>query len=564
MVEKRKTRSAGVLAHITMLPGQYGCGTLGQSAYDFCNWLASMGFSAWQVLPLQPPAAGNSPYTAFSAFARNPLLLDPELLAEEGWISTDDCRSLQVVDEYVSDFDAASARIVTIRSLVSLPELPENWLETLPTGNDAFDAWVTQEWDWLAGYCKYMALRECFDYAHWWHWPAPYRDGKGAMPAPWKPIHHPFHRHGDGKKLKKRSGVFAVMPRWSAPSSKTIEENARWHAWLQWQLSIQWNNLHEYAQGKGIRIIGDMPIYVAPDSADVWANRRLFRMVQPSGWKTHVERAWFSEVAGVPPDYFAEDGQLWGNPLYNWGQMAQDGYRWWIRRVQVALADFDAVRIDHFRGFANYWAVPATAKTAKSGAWQPGPGVALFQAIEKVLPNPAIIAEDLGDIDEPVRKLLHDTGYPGMRVMQFAFLSQEDNLHLPHNYPENTVAYTGTHDNNTLLGWLWEITPQQRQFVVQYCGIQPEEWKQGGALAPGVRAVARALWQSPAALAVVPIQDILGYGADTRMNVPGVAHGNWRIRFTQEALDSADVEGWRCLNEVFMRIPCEQELAVDE
>ncbi|MGN1097472.1 MAG: 4-alpha-glucanotransferase, partial [Clostridia bacterium] len=321
-----------------------------------------------------------------------------------------------------------------------------------------------------------------------------------------------------------------------------LSEDIRLFTYIQYLFFRQWEDLRSYARERGVGIIGDLPIYVAMDSADVWADPRAFQL---------DERNVPAEVAGVPPDYFTADGQLWGNPLYDWDAMKKDGYSWWVRRIENSLRLYDAVRIDHFRGFSAYWEVPVD-KSAKFGEWKKGPGMDLFSTLAKAHPNAAIIAEDLGDIDDDVIKLVKDSGFPGMGVMQFAYISDEDNPHLPHNYTKNTVAYTGTHDNNTILGWLWESNPGSRQYALDYCGFTGD-WGVGGPESPVIRCILRTLWRSGAAVTIVPIQDLCGFGGDCRMNKPGVADGNWNFRVTKEALDSIDAAGIRGITELYRR-----------
>lgn len=306
---------------------------------------------------------------------------------------------------------------------------------------------------------------------------------------------------------------------------------------IQYEFFTQWSEIREYANQKGIRIIGDIPIYVSLDSCDVWSNRRQFYL-NDDGMP--------SKVAGVPPDYFSEEGQLWGNPIYNWSEMKNDGYRWWQDRIAQMSEMFDAVRIDHFRGIEAYWAVPGTAVSAKEGKWEKGPGMELIEAIKKAAGNTEIIAEDLGDITPEVYQLVKESGFPGMRVFQFGFLSEEDSSHRPHNYPENCVAYTGTHDNNTLLGYLWELDDSTRARMLEYCG-HTGHWESG------CRSIIRTMMGSHARLVIMPIQDLLGYGSDTRLNIPGKTDGNWAYRITKEQLDGIDREYFRRLNRIYSR-----------
>jgi 4-alpha-glucanotransferase len=304
-------------------------------------------------------------------------------------------------------------------------------------------------------------------------------------------------------------------------------EVAFWR-FVQYEFHREWTALRAHATRNAVGLFGDMPLYVSENSADVWGRSEVFELgkdLRPSC------------VAGVPPDYFAANGQRWGQPLYDWKRLASDGYDWWIGRVRHALSLYDAVRIDHFRGFAAYWSIPAEAPDARSGQWIQGPGAAFFRALEKALGPVPIVAEDLGDIDDAVRRLLVATGFPGMKVLQFAFLDDSDSTHLPHNHVRNAIAYTGTHDNDTTLGWLYAMSAEERTRVTEYCGLPLEEWGRGGADSPALRQLFRTLWASPAVLAVVPMQDLLGFGSDTRMNTPATGTGNWRFRFTRENLE---------------------------
>ena len=308
---------------------------------------------------------------------------------------------------------------------------------------------------------------------------------------------------------------------------------------IQYKFFTQWSAVKKYANSIGLRIIGDIPIYVSHDSADVYFNRSQFKIDKNNR---------LTEVAGVPPDYFSADGQLWGNPLYDWDTMQADGFKWWRDRLAHALELFDGVRIDHFRGVESYWAVKGTEKTAKNGRWLKGPGMKLVEVIKQVAGDKLIIAEDLGDITKEVVELVEQSGFPGMRVFQFAFLSDSDTPHRPHNYINNCVAYTGTHDNNTLLGYLWETTPQVRRGLLDYCAFNGEDWD-----AHGCAAIIRAVMASAAGLTVFPVQDLLGYGSDTRLNIPGKPDGNWCYRVTREQLGGIDARAYKRLNRLYSR-----------
>lgn len=493
-------RCGGVLCHISSLPGKYGIGTLGEGARLFVDFLKESGFGLWQILPVGPCDFYNSPYSGESLFAGNVLFTDPGILFEKGLITKDELESAEFSDIYVTQYDALKkTRPALFRA--AFGRISESDREEIC----AFD----RENTWLHGYALYRAIKDRFSGAPWYEWEKPYR-----------------------MRDKKALSLF----------EKEHAEDIFYHKFLQWEFSRQWASLKEYANKSGVGIVGDMPIYPAYDSADVWYNPQLF-MLDDDLSLTHC--------AGVPPDYFCADGQLWGNPLYNWNEMEKTSYRFWLDRIKLTLTRCDAVRIDHFRAFCAYWAIPA-GQSAKNGRWLPGPGMKLFNAVKKELKNPNIIAEDLGDIDDDVRSLLKESGFPGMGVMQFAFISDGDSVHLPHNYSRHTVAYTGTHDNTTILGWLWESTPESRNYALSYCGFEGD-WGQGGPGSLVIRSIIRTLWRSSALSAIVPVQDLCGFGGDTCMNHPGTAEDNWCFRLTKDALGSIDKDFYKSLNGLYKR-----------
>lgn len=497
-------RSSGLLAHITMLPGPYGCGTFGKESRIFVDMLRESGFSWWQVLPLGHPDLGNSPYTAFSAFALNPLLADPGLLAAEGLLTPYEEEAARWSgQEYWVDFDS----VLTLREKT----LRTSFTRVTPEMKEQIQEFVKKEEYWLPDYALFMTLVNKQGDADWTKWP------EGLA-------------HRDKAAMKEAAVKY--------------KEEIDYHIFVQWILAKQWKELHTYANSHGIQILGDMPIYPSFRSADLWSHPELFQ----------IEDGKLTKVAGCPPDFFNADGQLWGNPLYDWDAMDKDGYKWWLARIGNSLETYDAVRIDHFRGFSAYWAIPAEDDTAKNGKWVKGPGMKLFSKVKEFYPDANILAEDLGVLDDDVYKLIEDTGYPGMRVMQFAFAPNNE-PHLPHNYPVNVAAYTGTHDNNTILGYFYEVPEWERDYACRYIGLTDKDaWAQGGRGAPLCRAVARCLWQSQAALTIIPYQDVAGWGRDTRFNRPGVATGNWNIRITWESLGKID-RGWYWqLNKDFSRI----------
>ncbi len=497
----RFNRAAGVLMHISSLPGKYGIGNLGKPAYEFADKLAEMGISAWQVLPVGPTDFFNSPYAGLSAFAGNPSFIDPETLFADGLLTREELQACEVDSPYAADFASVAEWL--------MPTLKKAYKRADKALLDRVEKFA-EENTWLPDYALFCAIKEKSDQLPWQDW-------------------------NEGLRIREDKAI--------REAKKELKDEIGFHCFVQYEFFKQWLALKKYANEKGVCIIGDMPIYLNLESADIWANPELFDLDSDLGLRS---------CAGVPPDYFSEDGQKWGNPLYNWKVMKNDGYSWWIHRIEHSLKLYDAVRIDHFRGFSNYWKIPVD-KSAKYGKWVKGPGASLFKALAEAHPNAAIIAEDLGgESDAGVVKLLKDTGFPGMRVLQFAFISSDDNGHLPHNLTKDTVAYTGTHDNNTILGWLWESDEGSRKYALDYCGFSGD-WGIGGAKSPVIRSIIRTLWRSGAIVAIVPIQDLCGYGGDTRMNRPGVAEKNWNFRVTKEAIDEIDSDFIRGITELYRR-----------
>ena len=466
-------RSAGVLLHPTSLPGGHGIGDLGAAAFEFVDWLAAAGMGVWQVLPLGPTGGDDSPYAGWSAFAGNPLLIAIEPLWRAGLLRAVELREAPPTSDQV-DFAAVRAwklplLDVAARRFLAAPD--HRWRAD-------YEAFVARA-GWLDDAALFAAMRQEQDGAPWWQWPATMRDRRGGA------LVRARRRLGD------RVACFAV---------------------IQFFFDRQWRKLRAYAAAQRVRIFGDLPIYTALDCVDVWANRRLFQL-DPLGRPL--------AVSGVPPDAFSETGQLWGNPLYHWPNNARRGFRWWIARLRRTFELVDLVRIDHFRGFAGYWRVPVDAEDARSGSWQPGPGAPLFEAVTHALGPLAIVAEDLGIIDEPVRELLEATGMPGMRVLQFAFGGDLDDLHLPHNHAPHGVVYTGTHDNDTTLGWWQGADERCRHHVRLYLGVDGHD---------AVWDLVRAAMASVSHTAIIPAQDALGLDSSGRMNTPAVAAGNWAWR----------------------------------
>ncbi len=482
-------RAAGIILHPTSLPGPYGIGDLGPEAHRWVDWLASTGCGLWQVLPLNPTGYGDSPYQSFSAFAGNPYLVSPDLLAADGLLVDTDLADVPAFPPERVDYGAV------IPWKVGLLDRAYDRLVASGLRPD-FDAFVTAEAAWLDDFALFMALKDAHGGGAWTGWPAPVRDRDPQALA------------------AARTEHAGLVDR---------------HAFRQFLFFRQWGAVRARAAGHGIRIVGDAPIFVAHDSADVWAHRDLF-FVEPDGSPT--------VVAGVPPDYFSATGQLWGNPLYDWEAHAATGYAWWISRLRAALRQVDLLRIDHFRAFADYWEIPAGAETAVHGRWVDGPGKAFFDAVEEALGELPIIAEDLGELSEQVPELLRAVELPGMRIFQFAFDGEPE--FFPHRYPEQCVAYTGTHDNDTTNGWFRSATPAQRAEALAYLGSDGEDF--AGAM------IAR-LWASDAAFVLAPLQDFLRLGSEARMNLPGRMGGNWAWRLAPGAPAQGLAAEIRGLNE---------------
>ncbi len=471
-------RKCGILLHPTSLPGTEGIGTLGRDARQFIDLLAGMGMSLWQVLPLTPPACGNSPYSAFSAFAGNPLLIDLEQLASEGDLPHN--VSLGQFPKERVDF----ARVIEAKQSV-LRQAAASFFSNSRTARMEEFWHFCDTTPWLHDYALFMALKQHYKGKSWHKWPA------------------------DAAKM---------APEFYEKASSELGPEIGAQKYQQWQFYRQWQALRKYAAAQGIVVMGDLPIFVAYDSADVWGNRDIF-LLDEKGKPTFV--------AGVPPDYFSKTGQLWGNPLYDWTVLEKQGYAWWIERIRQMYNLFDTVRIDHFRGFEAAWHVPAGERTAVKGKWIKGPGAHLFDAINAALGKIPIIAEDLGVITPEVEALRDHCGYPGMKILQFAFDSGPTNPYLPHNHAKNCVVYTGTHDNDTTLGWFHSLAPAKQKAVLDYLGSDGRDI---------VTDMVRMVFMSVADTAIIPFQDILGLPSADRMNTPGTAYGNWEWRFSWESV----------------------------
>ncbi len=499
-----KKRGAGVLLHISSMPSEYGIGVFDDNIKHFIDKISDMGFTYWQVLPFNPVDAANSPYCSPSAFAGNYLFIDPKGLEKMGLIGENDVKeNIFTGLPYTADYKfAAEKRLNTLKkAFLNVDESLAKAVKEYEINNP-----------WLTDYAVYMAVKELENQKPWWEW------------------------------SEEHARYFECIK-----NVYDYEDKAAFWKFVQYIFYLQWNEIKAYANKKGVAVIGDMPIYVAMDSADIWANLPMFLIDE----KTLKPQ----KIAGVPPDYFSENGQLWGNPLYDWDALKGDGYSWWLQRLSHALKVYDTVRIDHFRAFASYWAVPAESDTAKVGEWLEGPKMDLFEAVfEKFGKDAPIIAEDLGTFGEDVIKLLGDTGFPGMKVAQFAFDANSDSTHLPHNAEKNSVSYVGTHDNNTILGWLWEAGEEERKFALDYCHFKGNNWGEGGYYSPSCRAITEAVWQSASNVAIITLQDMCGFGSDARMNTPGVAEGNWEFRTTRETIDGIDAEYFRHINALYRRM----------
>lgn len=466
-------RESGVLLPVASLPSDYGIGCFSKEAYEFVDQLKAGGQKNWQILPLGPTGYGDSPYQSFSTFAGNPYFIDLETLIKEGLLTREECDACDFGDnaEFIDYEKIYFSRFKILRKAFER-FVPDEEFETFAEENKA----------WLGDYALYMAIKNSLGGISWSQWPA---------------------------ELKRR------VPEAMEEKKKELEEEIQFIRFQQYEFTKQWTRLKKYANDQGIRIIGDIPIYVAFDSADAWANPQLFQF---------DEECTPIAVAGCPPDAFAATGQLWGNPLYDWEYHEKTGFAWWIQRLEYCYKLYDVVRVDHFRGFDEYYAIPYGDKTAENGKWRKGPGLELFKAVKKAMGEMSIIAEDLGYLTDSVRQLVKDTGYPGMKVLQFAFDSREESDYLPHNYEHNCVVYTGTHDNNTILGWLDEMAPEDRLLAERYLDnryTRKEDmpWD-----------FIRLAMASVADLAITPIQEFLCLGGEARINRPSTLGTNWKWR----------------------------------
>ena len=473
-------RSSGILLPIFSLPSEYGIGTIGKAAYDFIDFLAEAKQSWWQILPVGPTGCGDSPYQSFSTFAGNPYLIDLDMLCKEGLL---DKSMLDGIDWGSDPTKVDYGKIYDNRLRV----LKIAAARGIAKSRSEFDDFVLKNSAWLPDYALFMAVKRHFGMAAWYNWP------------------------DEGIRLR--------TPEAAQKYSRLLKDEVEFFEYIQFIFFRQWEQLRSYAHQKGVSIMGDLPIYVALDSADVWSEPSCFLLDEDN-----IPL----EVAGVPPDYFSEDGQLWGNPLYNYAAMERNGYGWWIRRVDGAARLFDALRIDHFRGFESFWAVPYGAETAKAGRWVKGPGIDLVGRLTAWFSNTQFIAEDLGTLGPEVHELLHESKLPGMKVLEFAFDPEEESDYLPHRYSSNCVCYTGTHDNAPLAAWMRDASAGELKKAERYLGLNEREGF--------VRGIIRGGMSSVASVFIGQLQDWLELGADARINTPGTLGENWQWRVTHEQL----------------------------
>lgn len=473
-------RGSGILLHISSLPGPYGIGTIGKNAYQFIDFLAKAGQKYWQVLPLGPTSYGDSPYQTFSAFAGNPYFIDLDTLVNEGLLDQQDLQTLINSDDPRRvNFE----KIYKTRFYV----LEKAYNKFIKQGDlTEFKIFTEANRYWLEDYSLFMAIKSMNVEGNWLGWSELYR-------------------------VRDQDTIDYFK--------KEYKERIEFWCFVQYKFFEQWLKLKKYANDLGIKIIGDMPIYVAYDSSDVWANPNYWQLDQNLVPKV---------VAGVPPDYFARTGQLWGNPIYDYTLMEKDGYSWWVKRIEESFKIYDVVRIDHFRGFESYYAIKYTDKTAEFGKWMKGPGNSLFQKIKEELGDLEIIAEDLGFLTPEVYQLLRDTGYPGMKILQFGFDPKEDSEYLPHNYSSHSIAYTGTHDNKTLKDWLASITKEEKEFCFAYANINHED--------EAVNKLIKCALSSPSETVIIPLVDYLELGEEARFNIPSTLGNNWVWRMDKSDL----------------------------
>ena len=493
-------RSSGILFHPTSLPGKYGIGTLGKEAYAFIDFLKKSRQKLWQIFPLGPTGYGDSPYQSFSSFAGNPYLIDFDLLIEAHLLSEEDLRDVFFGDneEYIDYGAVYNQKYPLLRKAYENFKSSDNH-----ELRENLEHFKRENASWLNDYSLYISLKNHFNGLPWNEWAHDIKN----------------REHGAMEHYRNE-----------------LADDIEYHNFIQFLFFKQWGDVKRYANENGIKIIGDIPIFVAADSSDAWANPEIFLF---------DEERKPVKVAGVPPDYFSATGQLWGNPLYDWDKLKELNYKWWVDRVRANLSTCDIIRIDHFRGFEAYWAVPYGDDTAINGQWVKGPGIDLFNKIKEELGELPIIAEDLGLMTQGVIDLRETTGFPGMKILGFAFDSEEENDYLPHTYTKNCVVYTGTHDNDTLIGWFTKAKEKDKQFARDYLNSQTDDNIHWDAI--------RGAWSSVANMAIAPIQDFLGLGSEARINTPGVASGNWQWRLKDGVLTDELAEKIAKFTKVYSR-----------
>ena len=492
-------RRNGILLPITSLPSKYGIGSFSKEAYDFIDILEEAGQKIWQILPLGPTGYGDSPYQSFSTFAGNPYFIDLEQLIEEGLLTEEECESCDWGNniEYIDYEKIYLSRFKILKKAYNRSNINNS--------QKFLDYCEKNKW-WLDDYALYMSIKDSLGGKSWLEW---------------------------DEKLKSRDEE--TLCKYKA----MLEEDIIFYKYIQYLFSMQWGKLKSYANEKEISIVGDIPIYVALDSADTWSNQKLFQLDEQ---KNPIA------VAGCPPDSFSEDGQLWGNPLYDWQYHKSTDYKWWINRIKYSFDLYDIVRIDHFRGFDEYFSIPYGDKTAVGGTWKKGPGIELFKFLNDELGDVEIIAEDLGFLTDTVIKLLKDTGYPGMKILQFAFDSREESDYLPHNYDRNCVVYTGTHDNNTIVGWFDDINEHDKKMCIDYINDQSidNRFINWDMICLAMRSVADTC--------IIPVQDVLGLDKSARINTPSTLGNNWKWRMTEGCFSEELIKKLRRLTKLYGRI----------
>ncbi len=497
------SRASGILLHPTSLPSPFGIGDLGASAYEFIDFLVASGQTLWQILPLGPTGYEHSPYTMnFSAFAGNPLLIDLNALAAEGWLEADAFQPLTGINPVRVSF----SRVIPYK-MGYLQQACDRFQKSAAS-HPAFEQFCEAQSIWLEDYVLFMALLEAHDGSDWHTWE---------------------------RAIARRE------PAALQEQAEVLGDRLFFHRFVQFKFFEQWTTLRTYANERNIRIIGDISIYVCHNSSDVWANPEIFQLDPDTLAPAYI--------AGVPPDYFSATGQLWGNPVYDWDKLLDTQFAWWIERFRATLQYVDIVRVDHFRGFEAYWRVPASEETAMNGEWVPTPGVEFFETLKATLGDLPILAEDLGIITPEVEALRDDFEFPGMRILQFAFGDDARNPYLPHNYVNNTVVYTGTHDNDTTVGWWQQASPEEKLTVARYLGLDDPE-----AIAEVHWGFVRLALTSVANLAILPLQDLAGLGQDARMNDPSVSAGNWRWRYDAHLITPELTQRLRDMTQFYNRL----------